>query len=112
MKITYPSFMSDRRYNTQSIISWAPVVTGEWGKDTAQGKVYADEAMAHIRQRDNPSILGHVMKSMIGQAAWSGVEVGFFHRISEHLLADGCGNFGAERSILLETPALAADRET
>lgn len=112
MKITYPSFMSDRRHNTQSIISWAPIVTGDWGKDTAQGKVYADEAMAHIRIKENPSILGHVMKSMIGQAAWSGVEVGFFHRISEHLLAHRCGEFGAEGSILLEAPAIAANRET
>lgn len=29
--------------------------------------------------------MGHKMKAMVGNGDWTGVEVGFFYRISEHL---------------------------
>lgn len=82
---SYLSFMNTSRY-ARCVDHWSPEVTDDWGVDTAQGKVYADEAIAFIRVKQNPTVIGHVIKAMIGRGAWTGVEVGFFHRISEHLL--------------------------
>lgn len=64
-----------------------PVASGDWNADNAAGRAYADEFVQMIRDKESPTALYHTVKAMEGQGAWSGVEVGFFHRLSEHLLA-------------------------
>jgi len=66
---------------------WSPEISGDWREDTSRGKQYADETIACIRSHNNPTALAHVIKSMVGAGNWTGVEVGFFHRISEYLIA-------------------------
>lgn len=110
--IEHPSFMRPRCPFSGRVAYWAPVVTGDWGTDTSRGRFYADEAVTFISARGNPTILAHIMKSMVGQAAWGGVEVGFFHRLSEHLLAEGHREGRAEGAELAKSPALAGDRES
>lgn len=62
---------------------WCPLISGHWEKDNITGRIYADELLRHMRATQSPMLLGHVVKAMKGRHA--GVEVGFFHRISEHL---------------------------
>lgn len=86
MSIIYPSFMCARRNYARCVDFWSPKGTGDWEHDTRLGKRYADEMIHWIREHKNPTIFGHIVKSMIGKGGYSGVEVGFYHRISEHLL--------------------------
>lgn len=86
---TFPTFMCDRRNYANCMDYWSPDITGDWVTDTAVGKEYADEAVRCIRNKQNPSALGHLIKAMIGKGGYTGVEVGFFHRMSEHLLKEG-----------------------
>ena len=97
MSVDYPTYMQAHQYH-HHVDYWSPEITGEWGTDTARGKDYADEAVACIRRHNNPTAFGHVIKAMIGKGSWSGVEVGFFHRFCEHLIADdhGLSEAGAE----------------
>lgn len=83
---TYPSYVDENREHGTGPDCWAPKVTGTWGTDTAQGKTYADEAIQCIRNAGNPTALAHTVKAMVSKASWTGVEVGFFHRISEVLI--------------------------
>lgn len=66
---------------------WAPVVTGDWSTDCAQGRAYAQEAIEFMRKTGNPSCLGHIVKGMIGNGAYTGVEVGFLQRFGEEAIA-------------------------
>ena len=69
--------------------TWSPHVTGDWSIDCARGRTYADEALDFMRQSNNPTYLGHVVKGMIGNGAYSGVEVGFMQRIGELIIKSG-----------------------
>lgn len=68
---------------------WMPMVTGDWATDNATGRRHADAIVARMRESNNPTLLAHTMKSMVGNGDWTGVEIGFFHRISETLIASG-----------------------
>jgi hypothetical protein len=61
---------------------WAPDRTGNYAEDCELGRFYARELMGFVRTRGCPAMLGHVCKA-IASDSWSGVEVGFFHQISE-----------------------------
>lgn len=65
----------------------APEVSGDWSVDCARGRAYADEAIEFMRKTGNPSCLGHIVKGMIGNGAYTGVEVGFLQRFGEEALA-------------------------
>ncbi len=69
---------------------WMPMVTGDWATDNATGRKHADALVARMNESNNPTMLAHTMKSMVGNGDWTGVEVGFFYRISEVLMASGC----------------------
>lgn len=64
---------------------WCPLTSGNWEKDNITGRIYADELIQHIKANKNPTLLGHVVKAMGLKGRHAGVEVGFFHRLSEHL---------------------------
>lgn len=58
---------------------WVTQPTGVWGEDNLTGRGYAD-ALADLGE---PSLLYFVVQAMGPPAQWSGVEVGFFHRLAE-----------------------------
>lgn len=63
----------------------APASSGDWAKDNAIGRDFADETVLAIAEKDAPFILGHTVKAMIKKGDYNGVEVGFFNRLSERL---------------------------
>lgn len=75
----------------RSMDVWAPEVTGDWTIDCSRGKAYAEEAIEFMQRSNNPTCLGHIVKAMIGNGAYTGVEVGFMHRIGELVLASSSG---------------------
>lgn len=81
------SYINYETHLPDTVDFWCPTITGDWAEDNARGRAYADEAMGRLACHQNPTVLGHIIKSIIGKASWSGVEVGFFHRVSEYLIA-------------------------
>lgn len=84
---TYPSFICTNGRYARGADYWLPEITGDWRTDNDRGKRYADEMVSCISMHQNPTSLGHMVKAMIGKGSWSGVEVGFFHRISEYIIS-------------------------
>jgi hypothetical protein len=58
----------------------------DWARENELGHEKADLLVAKIRDTRAPNILGHEIKDMLDAGRWSGFEVGFFHRLSQHLL--------------------------
>lgn len=84
---------------------WAPEVTDDWLVDNNRGKEYADEMISRLRAYGSPTCVGHIIKAMIGKGGYTGVEVGFFHRISEHLMDEGFSASGRHFEELTLVPA-------
>lgn len=61
-------------------------IGNNWGVDNATGRDWARAVVADIRKKDNPTILGHIVKDMVSKGSYGGVESGFFHFLSEELL--------------------------
>ncbi len=66
---------------------WVPKSAGDYQADNETGKRYADALIAVMREHEAPNLLGQVVKAMV--EPWSGVEVGFMHRIAERLTTSG-----------------------
>jgi hypothetical protein len=62
---------------------WVPERTGDYVEDCQLGRFYAQELLGYIRVRDCPPMLSHVCKAISDRGEWTGVEIGFFHEISE-----------------------------
>jgi hypothetical protein len=60
-----------------------------WRKENAYGHQLADEVIRQILADNNPAALGPAIKRIVEGRVWTGVEVGFCHRLAEHLLAAG-----------------------
>lgn len=75
---------------------WVPTVTGKWDTDNCTGQKIAGDLLERIASSGNPTLLGHLMKSMVGHGDWTGVEVGFFHRLSEHIVTASAGTAECE----------------
>lgn len=65
---------------------WAVARTGRWGFDNLIGAKLADEAVTFMKEAGQPTLLASIVESMIDEAVCEGVEVGFLHRIGEHLI--------------------------
>lgn len=76
----YPTFVRINGKFLDTPEYWSPVVTGDWRTDNETGRRYADEAAVYMSR--NPTVLGHIVKAIVGNGNWTGVEVGFFHQIS------------------------------
>lgn len=81
-RIEYPSFV---RRTQMGLELWSPVVTDDWSKDMAQGRSYAGEVISYMTETGQSPFLRHVVKAMIGNGAWTGVECGFFQLIGIEL---------------------------
>lgn len=62
---------------------WLVQETGDWNRDNAQGRGFADQCVEHMRENDAPMVLGYVVEAMLHKGRYGGVEVGFFHRIAQ-----------------------------
>lgn len=65
---------------------WTPTPSGDWTADNATGHGYADALVDFMRENERPPLLGQVAHAMAATGQWSGVEVGFFHRLAERLV--------------------------
>ncbi|MEO5867185.1 MAG: hypothetical protein ABIS14_11700, partial [Sphingomonas sp.] len=43
--------------------NWAPLRTGDYEQDCAQGNLYANEVLALIEETENPAIFGSVVRA-------------------------------------------------
>jgi hypothetical protein len=59
---------------------WVTTPAHVWADDNATGRQYAD---ALVDYAGPPSLLCFVVQAMGPKDHWSGIEVGFFHRLSE-----------------------------
>lgn len=62
---------------------WSPQVSGDYAKDCAAGRRYADEAVGIMVAEAKPALLGWILREFNKDPARRGVETGFCHRIAE-----------------------------
>ena len=61
--------------------------TGKYGFDCKTGNMLAS-GLIHAAARDNdPNLLGEVVRAILSEPRYSGIEVGFFSTISDALIA-------------------------
>lgn len=61
---------------------WSPKECGDWAKDNATGRNYADELVGQMRDHNNPAMLAHIVTAISMRGIIGPVEVGFFTRIA------------------------------
>lgn len=62
---------------------WVVEPSGDWAVDNETGHGYADVLLAHIAATENHPLLGQVCREIGRRDTRSGIEAGFFQRISE-----------------------------
>lgn len=66
---------------------WQPERSGDYQKDTASGRRYADNVLGLVDDRANPLIFGAVVKAIVQGGVYDAVEIGFCSRIGMALAA-------------------------
>lgn len=61
---------------------WAVSPTGRWELDRFIGRKLADEFLLYYQQDRFQSLLGLIVKDMIAKGRFTGIECGFFTRLS------------------------------
>lgn len=79
--VTQLPFVLERADGTK--VLWAVRPEGDWSIDCATGAAFGEALIGHMQEADNPSILGLVAQAITERGVWSGVECGFFQRLSE-----------------------------
>ncbi|WP_426050362.1 hypothetical protein [Brevundimonas sp. SL161] len=85
--------MPTQTQNNPSVASLAasfmamPAASGDYAADNRQGHGHADALIEVMRDAEVPGLLGHVIKAVGASGRWSGVEIGFAHRLAEYALA-------------------------
>lgn len=65
---------------------WVVEPSGDWAADNEAGRNHAESLIACMAEHDLPNLLGLIVKAMKQDGGtWSGIEVGFFHRLAERL---------------------------
>lgn len=67
---------------TEAGLAWIPNESGDWAKDNATGRAYADQLVGRMTERSNPAMLAHVVTAISARGIIAGVETGFFTRIA------------------------------
>lgn len=67
---------------TDAGLTWNPTESGDWAKDNATGRDYADQLVGRMTERANPAMLAHVVTAISARGIIAGVEVGFLTRIA------------------------------
>lgn len=68
---------------------WDVAPSGDWSADNAAGADFAEALIQLMSAAEMPPILGHVMQAIGRAGAWTGIEVGFCHRIAVGAAAAG-----------------------
>lgn len=63
---------------------WNAKESGVYASDTKTGRDHADAFVDLTRRTPNPTLLGNIVKDMVGRGNYGPIEIGFFHRLSEH----------------------------
>lgn len=63
----------------------AAPVTGDYATDCATGRDMGDDLIARIQGGQLAGQLGFVVQDLVKRGRFGGVEVGFFHRVAEHI---------------------------
>jgi len=58
-----------------------------YGEANAVGRARAEELLGVIKRTESPAMLGHVMEAIVKSGRFGGMEVGFFHVLSQEILA-------------------------
>lgn len=76
---------------------WKVRPTGDWAHDNRLGARYAENLIAHLRRYPNQlPLLGHIMRDMMSQGQFTGIESGFFHRLASDIALRNFVNPGLE----------------
>lgn len=73
--------------NGNVVSLWKPEVTGDYAKDCAAGRNYADEVVRSMIAEEKPALLGWVIRGFGQDESRHGVEVGFCQRIAEWVIS-------------------------
>lgn len=66
--------------------------TGNYAADCKLGRQLADQVLADMREKGFPPMLGTVVRQMIEDKRYSGIEIGFCHRIAERAMIEPRGD--------------------
>lgn len=80
------SKVEDLSFSTGKKNLWSPRRTGNYADDTAMGRQYADELLAHMRLKECPLAFGQVMRAITESGTYDAVEIGFCSRLGIHIL--------------------------
>ena len=86
VRVWIPSFVNPISPYGQKLDYWSPAISLDWSEANAIGRLYGDEAVTWLRTTGNPILLGHILRAIVGKGGFDGVEVGFAHRLSEHII--------------------------
>ena len=80
---------------------------GDWAEDCHHGSQLAEEFLRYLNDdaRGSLSILGWIVRDIIGKGSFKGVEVGFFNRISRACIDHPLLRLTAETSVPAFTKA-------
>jgi len=71
---------------SEAVAFWEPDRSGEYEVACARGRDYADELLSYIRDEQNPTIFGSVVRAITAGGIYGAVEIGFCNRIGIQLL--------------------------
>ena len=75
-----------QEFDAREFAAWNVAPSGHYAQDCARGRAKAEELIAFVRDSKLPATLGYVVQSLMHSGReMSGIEIGFFHRISEEL---------------------------
>lgn len=57
--------------------------SGDWKSDCESGRSLGRTLLAQMVEDENPTVLGHAVRSLMEANRWSGVEAGFLHAFAE-----------------------------
>lgn len=60
---------------------WQPVRSGNYATDCNTGRRCADELLTYMREKDDPTAFGRVMRAITERGKMEAVEIGFCSRI-------------------------------
>jgi len=66
--------------------AWSPGASGDYVSDCQLGRTHAQIMLDMIQDTQSPTIYGAVARCIALAGVWTGVEVGFHHRLAEAML--------------------------
>lgn len=65
---------------------WNPDRSGSYTECCARGRAYAKELIKHIRDTENPTVFGSVVRAISASGRYEGIEIGFCTEVGVQLL--------------------------